>query len=156
MMRRVASQHGHQHEHDSLPATALRERGRRLTRQRAAIWDVLIAEPDAHLSAEEVVERVRESLPGVNASTIYRTLDVLVEDGLVRRADLGGDRAYYEPAHEHLHHHLICERCGAVVHVHDDMLEELRPRVTASTGFVLSDREISLFGLCRGCAGSST
>ena len=87
-------------------------------------------------------------------STVYRTLDVLVEAGLALRTDLGGDRVFYEPAHEHPHHHLVCERCGAVRHVHDDALGDLRTRVEASSGYTLAPREITLFGTCPDCRGA--
>jgi Fur family transcriptional regulator, ferric uptake regulator len=127
----------------------LRRSGRRLTRQRAAIWDVFVADPERHLSAEDVAA----ALPDVNASTVYRTLDVLVDEGLLRRTDLGGERRYYERVRGHAHHHLVCERCGAVEHVHDDVFGELGVRLRAETGFVLGDREITLFGLCSACAG---
>jgi Fur family transcriptional regulator, ferric uptake regulator len=140
------------HEHGPPPHPAsLRRAGRRLTRQRQAIWDALLAEPDQHLSAEDVVERVREDLPHVNPSTVYRTLDLLVEEGLVLRTDLGADRAYYEPTHEHPHHHLVCERCGAVAHLHDETLGELAERITKASGYTLGEREISFFGLCPDC-----
>ena len=141
----------------SADVASLRRSGRRLTRQRQAIWNVLLAEPEQHLSAEQVVAQVREQLPRVNASTIYRTLEVLVEDGLVLRTDLGGDRAYYEPAREHLHHHVICERCGKVAHLHETALGNLRARVEKESGYVLGNREISFYGLCGNCrrGGSS-
>ena len=129
----------------------LRAKGRRLTRQRALIWEALTSEPEQHLSADDVVERVRAELPQVNASTVYRTLDLLVAEGLVLRTDLGGDRAYYEPAHEHAHHHLVCESCGAVQHLHDEQLGDLRELIRAGTGFVLGTGEITLFGLCAKC-----
>jgi Fe2+ or Zn2+ uptake regulation protein len=129
----------------------LRSRGRRLTRQRRLIWDVLAAEPDGHLSAQDVTERVREQAPSVTPSTVYRTLDVLVEAGLVLRTDLGEDRVFYEPAYEHHHHHLVCERCGAVRHVHDDVLGDLAARVETRSGYALSAREITLFGTCPDC-----
>ena len=146
----MAEQDRHVHEAGAGPSE-LRAKGRRLTRQRALIWETLTAEPEHHLSADEVVERVRAELPQVNASTIYRTLDLLVAEGLILRTDLGGDRAYYEPAHEHAHHHLVCESCGTVEHLHDDELGDLRERISASTGFALGPGEITLIGLCRNC-----
>ncbi len=124
----------HDHTPPQLP-TALRGRGRRLTRQRQAIWEALVAEPDRHSSAEEIVAHVRGRLPAVNPSTVYRTLDVLVAEGLLLRTDLGADRAFYEPAREHPHHHLVCEQCGRVDHVHDDALGALRRRIDAASGF---------------------
>jgi Fur family transcriptional regulator, ferric uptake regulator len=98
-----------------------------------------------------VVDRVRAQMPQVNPSTIYRTLDLLVDEGLLLRTDLGGDRAYYEPAREHAHHHLVCERCGSVQHLHDEELGDLRARVEAGTGFALGRGEITLHGLCASC-----
>ena len=135
-------------------AAALRRDGRRLTRQRRVIWSVLLAEPEGHLSAEDIVERVHERLPRVNSSTVYRTLEILVEDGLLRRTNLGADRAYYEPVQDHLHHHLICERCGKVSHFHDETLGELRARIEKDSGFRLGEREISFFGICGSCLRS--
>jgi Fur family transcriptional regulator, ferric uptake regulator len=150
--RHVPIDHGHDHVPGSGPE-ALRSHGRRLTRQRQAIWDALTAEPDTHLSADEIVERVRLGLPDVNPSTVYRTLDLLVDEGLVVRSELGGDRAYYEPATEHAHHHVVCERCGAVVHVHDDVFRYLGRRVEKASGYELGSRPITLFGVCPACRG---
>jgi Fur family ferric uptake transcriptional regulator len=132
----------------------LRAKGRRLTRQRQLIWETFAADPERHRSADDVVEQVREQLPQVNASTIYRTLDLLVEEGLLLRTNLGRDRAYYEPAHDHAHHHLVCERCGTVEHLHDEELGDLRARIEAGSGFELGSGEITLFGLCRRCRSS--
>jgi Fur family ferric uptake transcriptional regulator len=140
------------HEHGPPPDPAsLRQSGRRLTRQRRAIWDALLADPDQHLSAEDIVDRVRADLPRVNPSTVYRTLDLLVEEGLLLRTDLGADRAYYEPAHEHPHHHVVCEHCGAVTHIHNQTLGNLANRIQKATAYTLSNREITFFGLCPNC-----
>ncbi len=140
------------HEHP-IPTgpEALRARGRRLTRQRRLIWEALVDEPDQHLSADAIVDRVKRRSPRVNPSTVYRTLELLVDEGLVRRSHLGRDRAYYEPAREHPHHHLVCDRCGAVTHVHDDGLGDLRDRLERSAGFELGERELTLHGLCAAC-----
>lgn len=147
------SEHGHTHA--LAPSEVLREHGRRLTPQRAVIWEILADEPDLHLSADELADRVRERLPQVNASTIYRTLDLLVEDGLVLRTDLGDAKAYFEPAHEHPHHHLICERCGLVEHVHDDVLAGVAGRVRERAGFEIGPHEVTMRGVCRTCVESS-
>ncbi len=130
---------------------ALRSRGLRATQQRQLIWSALTEEPDAHLSAEDLVERVRERLAGVDPSTIYRTLDLLVREGLVSRTDLGADRAFFEPAREHSHHHMVCTSCGAVAHVHDDALGDVRARLEQATGYAVAGGELSFFGLCPDC-----
>jgi Fur family ferric uptake transcriptional regulator len=148
---------GLEHAHDiSAGPSDLRAKGRRLTRQRQLIWETFTAEPERHLSAEDVVERVRGRLPHVNPSTVYRTLELLVDEGLLLRTDLGGDRAYYEPAREHAHHHLVCERCGAVQHLHEEELGDLRQRIHAGSGFQLGAGEITLFGVCAACLSGAT
>jgi Fe2+ or Zn2+ uptake regulation protein len=133
-----------------MSADPIRAGGRRLTRQRAAIWDA-VSGADGHVSAEQIVERAQASMPSLSPSTVYRTLDVLVGQGLVLRTDLGGDRAYYEPAREHRHHHVVCERCGEVRHLHDEALGELPARIESDTGYRLGNAEITFFGLCPEC-----
>lgn len=154
MPRAKRTPQGHVHALGVGPGE-LRAKGRRLTRQRQLIWETLAAEPERHLSAEDVVERVRTQLPDVNTSTIYRTLELLVTEGLLLRTDLGGDRAYFELSHEHSHHHLVCESCGAVLHVHDEELGDLRRRIETTTGFAVGSGEITLFGLCADCRAAA-
>ena len=103
-------EHGHAH---AAPASQEppRPRGRRLTRNRQAVWEVFAAEPDRHLSADDVVERLRSRLPRVVPSTVYRTLDRLVADDVLTRTDLGSKRSDDELVREHAHHHVVCERC---------------------------------------------
>ena len=141
---------GHRHEPVLGPAS-LRTSGRRVTRQRRLIWAALTAEPDAHLSVEQIVARVHEDLPSVSASTVYRSLDVLVSEGLVLRTELGSDRTFYEPARDHRHHHVVCRGCGAVAHVHDDLFGDLQARVGEVCGYALGDEEVTLFGRCPAC-----
>jgi Fur family ferric uptake transcriptional regulator len=131
---------------------AFRARGRRLTPQRSLIWDALVARSEAHVSAAELAEAVRERAPDVYRSTVYRTLEVLVEDGLVLRTDLSGDRSYYELAAEHHHHHVVCTGCGEIAHVHDDAIAAAVACVQAASGFRLARQELTFAGLCTACA----
>ena len=129
--------------------TTLHERGMRMTPQRQLVLDALLEL--GHATPEQVCQHVQRTTPSVNITTVYRTLELLVEEGLVRRTDLGSSRSFYEPAHEHPHHHVVCERCGAVAHVHDDALGTLAESVESASGYALGEREITLFGLCRDC-----
>src|SRR5438105_15269131 len=122
-------------------AQLLRSRGLRVTQQRLSIWDALAASHGSHLSAEELTERVRTEDPSVHLATVYRTLDLLVEQSLATRTNLGADRAYYETLAEQLHHHVVCERCGASAHLHDDVLGGLAERVPEASGYSLGPRE---------------
>jgi len=141
------------HEHGvSTDPAELRAKGRRVTRQRRLIWDTLSADPERHLSADDVVTSVQAELPSVNPSTVYRTLDLLVAEGLIRRTDLGSGRAFYEVAHEHPHHHVVCESCGKVAHFHDEVLGDTPKRIRAETGYTIGGGELTLYGLCADCA----
>lgn len=129
----------------------LREQGYRLTPQRAAIWETL-RRADGHLTADQVLRDVRRRLPEVNASTVYRTLELLVDLDLVAETKLGSSRSYYEVSPDPSHHHLVCERCGAVSHVEDELLAPLYSQVRARGGFVPRRARVTVFGLCRACA----
>lgn len=136
------------HTHVASPLEQLpRQRGRRLTRPRRLIWAALTAEPDSHLTPDEIVLRV----PEVDRSTVYRTLETLVADGLALRTEIGAGLATYEPAHEHLHHHVACRLCGAITHIHDDTLGDLPTRVEAASGYLIGQTELTLVGICPAC-----
>ena len=126
----------------------LQELGYRLTPQRVLVWDVL-RESGAHMSAEDVCARVQERFPQVNMSTVYRTLELLVGLELVRETHLGPTRRFFEVEEEAPHHHLVCDVCGRITHVHDQDLGDLETTLDADQGFVL--RELTVFGRCRDC-----
>lgn len=126
----------------------LQELGYRLTPQRTLVWDVLRMDGN-HLDAEEICRRVQEQFPHVNISTVYRNLELLVELNLVRETRLGPNRRFYEVEEEVPHHHLVCEACGRVTHVHDDDLGDLPERLRTGWAFVV--REMTVFGHCSEC-----
>ena len=76
---------------------------------------------------------------------------LLVREGLVSRTDLGAGRAFFEPARVHAHHHVVCTSCGAVAHVHDEALGDVRARLEQATGYAVAGGEVSFFGLCPDC-----
>jgi len=131
-------------------AALLRRAGCRPTAQRLLVLQALGG--GDHVDADEILGRARERYPALDRSTVYRTLDALVEAGIARRTDLGHGRAFYEMARDHRHHHAVCQRCGAVAHVHDGALAPLAEALLAATGFTLTpDREITIPGVCPGC-----
>ena len=130
----------------------LQDLGYRLTPQRTLVWDVLRREA-RHMSAEEVSALVQEQFPHVNISTVYRTLELLVELRLVRETHLGPARRFFEVEEEVPHHHLVCESCGGVVHVHDEDLGDLHRVLAAGRGFAA--KQLTIFGLCADCSDSA-
>lgn len=128
----------------------LREQGYRLTPQRTAIWEVLRA-AGRHLTAEEITAEVRRLIPDVNASTVYRTLELLVGLDLVTETKLGSSKSYFEVSPDPSHHHMVCERCGAVGHFDDALLATLYKALGARDGFAPARARATVFGLCRAC-----
>jgi Fur family ferric uptake transcriptional regulator len=126
---------------------SIRAGGRRVTRQRALIWDVLLRADGRHLSARQVAA----ALPELHQATVYRALDVLVGEGLASRTEIAG-RTLYEVAADHVHHHVVCTACGEVRHVHDDAVRGALQRVARESGYTLAAKELTFSGLCPACA----
>jgi Fur family transcriptional regulator, ferric uptake regulator len=128
----------------------LRKAGYRLTPQRVAVWEA-VRRGGRHRTADEIAAEVQRTLPEVNVSTVYRTLELLVGLELVQETRLSGAAGYYEVALAPVHHHLVCERCGAVGHFGDDLLEPLRSELLESHGFRVDGVHTTVFGLCSDC-----
>jgi Fur family transcriptional regulator, ferric uptake regulator len=128
----------------------LREQGYRLTPQRNLIWEVL-RDAGRHLTAEEVATEVRHTLPDVNVSTVYRTLELLVSLDLVVETRLEGSVCYYEVSPEPTHHHFVCTHCGMVGHFSDELLAPVHAELTQRRAFDVSQIQVTALGLCRSC-----
>lgn len=130
-------------------APQLRARGYRMTPQRLAILHVLHHE-SRHLLPVEVFEEARRELPDLTAPTVYRTLEFLAENGLVRPTLTGSGHLAYEIT-RHEHHHLICRRCGSEMEVEHDILKTMYARLETESGYRLTDSHLTFFGLCPDC-----
>ncbi len=121
----------------------------RLTKQRAAVLRAL--GDGKHLSAETILERVRAEMPGVSLGTIYRTLDILREIGLVQIVSVGGSAARYEAALEK-HHHLLCNECRELTNVKAEGLDNLVHEIAAREGFRDAGFTLTIVGGCASCS----
>lgn len=132
-------------------ADLVRGYGLRLTRQRRAII-VALRHTDGHRVARDLLREVQAAHPGVNASTVYRTLTLLRELGLVSETDLGtGELSYAWIGGDEPHHHLVCHRCRRVIELDHLYLEPLQRRLEADFAFRPSLQHFAIFGLCRAC-----
>jgi Fur family transcriptional regulator, ferric uptake regulator len=127
----------------------LKERGYRMTPQRRAIVTEIM-QTDGHISALQVANEVREKLPGVNPSTVYRTLGLLEELGIVSHAHLGAGPEYHR-ADQHDHVHLICARCKKAESLSDEETQPLKDQIIEYSGFVPDFTHFAISGLCRDC-----
>jgi len=134
---------------DRALAQALRERGHRVTSQRLVIGR-LLREADRHVTADEVLRRAGEQLPGVSLPTVYATLDLLADLGLARRVSVGGPVLYDPRSEEHAHRR--CRVCGDVVDL-DVTVDAARAVAAAGAdGFRAESAEVVVEGVCARCA----
>ena len=132
---------------------SLKQRGVRLTRQRQILLD-LIDKSGQHLDAERLYEMAKEQDPKLNRVTVYRTLKMLKEGGLVDELDLmhiDGDQHYYETRMKQEHAHIICLRCGKVEEFFGEPLQKLRKQVEAHFGFQVILARTEIGGYCSHC-----
>jgi Fur family ferric uptake transcriptional regulator len=129
--------------------SVLKQKGMRLTPQRRLIIE-LIHENPAHLSAEDIISHVQARMPGVNKSTVYRTLELLVGAGCVYKSELE-DRVIYHHAEEGHHHHLVCEQCGRTIECDEDIVAPFEKSLDKNYGFEVHLQHLVMSGLCREC-----
>jgi Fur family ferric uptake transcriptional regulator len=128
----------------------LSEKGYRLTPQRIMIVSA-IEDSDGHISAEEIYAQVAAKYPQVNVSTVYRTLELLKQLGLVTETDFGEGRVRYHPAGKGHHHHLVCQDCGAIIDLDESILSDLKSALLREYQFSADLRHLAIFGRCVKC-----
>ena len=136
------------------PATTLREHGLNVTAQRLAVLGAVAAQP--HATADAVAEAARAQIGSISRQSVYDTLGLLVERGVLRRIQPSGSSARYEDRVGDNHHHVVCRACGVVADV--DCAVGAVPCLTASDthGFVIDEAEVAYWGLCLECQDSTT
>jgi Fur family transcriptional regulator, ferric uptake regulator len=129
----------------------LRDHRQPVTRQRDLIAQIVFLSED-HPSVDVIIRRLRDQGEAVGTATVYRTLEVLVESGLVRAHDFGeGFKRYESMPAQAYHEHLICERCGSVVEFHNERLERMLPVIADEHAFKHSRHRVEIYGVCRDC-----
>ncbi len=121
------------------------ERGLRITEQRRVIARVL-SDADDHPDVEELYRRASAIDSGISIATVYRTVRLFEEAGILERHDFRDGRSRYEPTPEEHHDHLIDVETGTVIEFHDDALEELQRLIAERLGFELVDHRLELYG----------
>ena len=132
-------------------AAYLREHNLPVTAQRLAIAEVLLTS-ERHLSAEEVAQEVSARGRSAGTATVYRTIDTLLESGLLVERDFGEGFRRFEPARDVPNHeHLVCTQCGKVEEFRDERLERMTTIVAESRGFARQRHRLVIHGVCRDC-----
>jgi Fe2+ or Zn2+ uptake regulation protein len=134
---------------DTELADLLRDRGLRATSQRV-VMHRLLRDRDRHLSAEELLSEASEQLPGVSLPTVYATLELFEQLGIVRRVNGGGGTLLWDTRSD-THHHMICRNCGRIEDMDTPLDLEVARRSAARAGFRADRAEVVVSGLCADC-----
>ena len=120
--------------------------GRRLTGPRRTLAEALLTLGD-HFAAEELLQ----AAPGVGRATVFRTLRMLQDSGLVCQVVLDDGRTVYRLGSEEHHHHVVCSDCGAVADVSSARLEKALGAISVETGYEVDAHRLELYGRCADC-----
>ena len=113
----------------------LKSEGLRYTEQRKAIWDE-IRNSNEHRDAEDIYLKLKSNGVSVSRATVYRTIDVLVKNRLVRKMDVGEGRSLFEPRLDNKHHdHMICIDTGNIIEFYNEELENLQDKIAEENGY---------------------
>ena len=129
----------------------LERRGLKLTAERQGVFDELFARHE-HVEADEILVRLRAKGKKISRATIYRTLELLVDSGIVGRVRIGEIGYRYERLRAGEHHdHLICNECGRVIEFFEPRIESLQDDVCERYGFLSISHSHQMRGICRQC-----
>ncbi|WP_424212543.1 Fur family transcriptional regulator [Streptomyces sp. BI20] len=131
----------------------LRRRGYRLTPQRQLVLEAV--DVLEHATPDDILCEVRKTAAGVNISTVYRTLELLEELGLVSHAHLGHGAPTYHLADRHHHLHLVCRDCTEVIEAEAEVAAGFIDTLRTGFGFETDMKHFAIFGRCRSCAASA-
>src|SRR5688572_27516999 len=121
----------------------------RITTQRQTIIDTVFA-TEEHFTAEQLLDWSRTKDPTISRATVYRTLPLLTESGLVREMDFGNDHKFYDPNYaEHPNHnHIICHDCEKIVEFESDTIERIENEITHKLGFSVKTQRLQITASC--------
>jgi len=129
----------------------LQQQGLKLTHERVALVREIFS-THYHFEADELLFKMKEKAVKISRATVYRTLELLVKSGMVRRVHLGEDHYHYEHVTGNSHHdHLICTTCGGVIEFHDELLERRQLEICEKKKFTPTFHNLQILGLCDSC-----
>ncbi len=132
----------------------LKEKGLKITRQRKDIFNLLNSNKKKHMSAEEIQNEIVKKESNLGIATIYRTLQHFVDSGIAIKHDFDDGKSRYElkvDDSSHNHHHLICQKCGSIIEVNLDLMEELENQIEKNFDFEIKNHTVKVYGICKNC-----
>ena len=129
----------------------LHTNGMKCTPARLLIFKEIYSSSE-HFDADEIYFRMRREKKSVSRATVYRTLDLLVENGFVSKVNVGASQVHFENTLAQKHHeHLVCTQCGKIIEFSNDMIEKQQDKICKEFGFFPTKHNLIIFGLCDKC-----
>ncbi|MFQ5924990.1 MAG: Fur family transcriptional regulator [Dehalococcoidia bacterium] len=125
-------------------------KGQRVTNQRRLLL-ALLRRSEGHLDADELYRRAKEREPRLSLSTVYRTLRLFKELGLIEERHFAEEHHHYEAKAATEHYHLVCLSCGEVVEFQSPLTDGMKQQVGREKGFAITEAEVHLMGYCARC-----
>lgn len=133
----------------------LRAAGLKVTNPRIKVLSVLTHAEPHHISAEELYKLLTEQNVDIGLATVYRVLTQFELAGLVKRHNFEGGVSIYELDDGAHHDHLVCTDCGSVMEFYDELIERQQHHIAEKKGFLVSDHNHTIYGVCAGCQAPS-
>jgi Fur family peroxide stress response transcriptional regulator len=138
---------------DALTIETLRKNGYKATTQRIAVCRFALHNRD-HPTAQRIYDEVRKMHPTVSLATIYKTLQILTEHGLIQELDLPQSQARFD-SYVGPHINLVCMQCGNIQDLNDETAKEMVVRAAAKAEFTRTGQRLDIYGLCKACRGKT-
>lgn len=135
---------------EEMLTTILHRAGKRVTGQRLLVLEA-IRQSGGHVDADQIYQLARREAPNLSLSTVYRTIAVLKDAGVIEERRLGQDHYHYELREDGNHHHLVCRSCGKIVEFDCPFSDEFMHRLGDEHGFEITEVRLSLLGTCAEC-----
>jgi Fur family ferric uptake transcriptional regulator len=131
----------------------LKKRGQRITYQRELILKIFMESENSHFGAEEIYRLLLEKRSRISKATVYRTLSLLADFGILNKIEFGDGIVRYELAsfNGKSHNHLICKICGKVVEFESDKIDELIETISKETKYKIDNYQVKFYGICPDC-----
>ncbi|HIE59473.1 MAG TPA: transcriptional repressor [Persephonella sp.] len=128
----------------------VKRKGLKFTSQRESILEEIL-NVKGHFEIEDMVKRIKEKNIPVSRATVYRTLNILKEMGLVNEVIKYKNKTIYEISLKQHHDHLICTKCGSIIEFSEEEIEKLQDKICKEYGFKPETHRLEIFGICKNC-----
>ena len=132
----------------------LKSKGLKLTKQRKELLEEVL-DYEGHFEIEDIVHKIKNKNLPISRATVYRTLNLLKDLGIITEVIKYNNRTIYELSLKDHHDHLICRKCGKIIEFSEEEIENLQNKICEEYGFKPEMHRLEIYGLCKECINSN-